>query len=83
MHGFAGYFESTLYRDVSLSILPSTHTPGMFSWFPLFIPLKTPLRVHRGQTISANFWRQVHCKEVFLNSEFLSFLSLLQVCRRS
>ncbi len=38
IHGYAGYFQSTLYDDVELSILPSSHTPGMFSWFPIYFP---------------------------------------------
>lgn len=31
--GFAGYFDSTLYKDVHLGIEPSTATPNMFSWY--------------------------------------------------
>ncbi|EFX65794.1 hypothetical protein DAPPUDRAFT_116949 [Daphnia pulex] len=30
LHGFAGYFETVLYKDVMLSINPTTHLPGMF-----------------------------------------------------
>ncbi|KAK6116946.1 hypothetical protein DH2020_049321 [Rehmannia glutinosa] len=33
IHGFAGYFDATLYKDVHLGIEPSTATPNMFSWF--------------------------------------------------
>uniref|UniRef100_A0A8C3V0I7 Protein arginine N-methyltransferase 5 n=1 Tax=Catharus ustulatus TaxID=91951 RepID=A0A8C3V0I7_CATUS len=40
LHGFAGYFETTLYDDVTLSIRPETHSPGLFSWFPIFFPIK-------------------------------------------
>lgn len=40
MHGLAGYFEATLYKDVKLSIRPQTHSPGMFSWFPILFPIK-------------------------------------------
>ncbi|KAJ1549945.1 Protein arginine N-methyltransferase 5, partial [Cladochytrium tenue] len=40
MHGIAGYFDAVLYKDVTLSIHPATHSPGMFSWFPIFFPLK-------------------------------------------
>lgn len=43
LHGFAGYFESVLYGDVLLSIRPETHTPNMFSWFPIFFPLPRPI----------------------------------------
>ncbi|KAL1300920.1 hypothetical protein AAHE18_18G215700 [Arachis hypogaea] len=31
VHGFAGYFDATLYKDVHLGIEPSTATPNMFS----------------------------------------------------
>ena len=30
--GFAGYFDSVLYKDIHLGIEPSTATPDMFSW---------------------------------------------------
>ncbi|KAI5642510.1 PRMT5 arginine-N-methyltransferase domain-containing protein [Phthorimaea operculella] len=57
MHGFGGYFDCTLFGDEMISIVPDTHSPGMISWFPVFIPIKTPLRVARGETITATFWR--------------------------
>nr|XP_012138569.1 PREDICTED: protein arginine N-methyltransferase 5 isoform X2 [Megachile rotundata] len=40
LHGFSGYFDTVLYKDVMLSIQPSTRSPGMFSWFPIFFPIK-------------------------------------------
>jgi len=49
LHGFAGYFESVLYKDVLLSIRPETHTPNMFSWFPIFFPLVKPVYL-KGST---------------------------------
>ena len=45
LHGFAGYFDAELYKDVHLSIYPPTHTPNMFSWFPIYFPLRTPVHV--------------------------------------
>lgn len=39
VHGFGGYFDCALYGGEMLSILPSTHSPGMISWFPIFIPI--------------------------------------------
>mmetsp|Transcript_7612 Transcript_7612/g.11430 ORF Transcript_7612/g.11430 Transcript_7612/m.11430 type:complete len:631 (+) Transcript_7612:108-2000(+) len=42
-HGLAGYFEATLYSDITISIHPDSHSPGMFSWFPLFFPFATPI----------------------------------------
>jgi protein arginine N-methyltransferase 5 len=57
VHGFAGYFECTLYKSVTLNIHPPTHTPNMFSWFPIFFPLREPVFVRAGETIEACFWR--------------------------
>ncbi|CAD6190319.1 unnamed protein product [Caenorhabditis auriculariae] len=49
--GFAGYFDMVLYKDVMLSILPSTYSKGMISWFPAVIPLRDLLRVSNGDKI--------------------------------
>lgn len=57
VHGFAGYFDATLYKDVHLGIEPSMATPNMFSWFPIFFPLRTPLSVPVGSPIEVHFWR--------------------------
>ncbi|KAG6399474.1 hypothetical protein SASPL_140955 [Salvia splendens] len=57
IHGFAGYFNATLYKDVHLGIEPSTATPNMFSWFPIFFPLRAPLYVKPGTPIEVHFWR--------------------------
>ena len=43
-HGLAGYFEAILYKDVTLSIKPETHSTGMFSWFPILFPLKVNIK---------------------------------------
>lgn len=99
IHGFAGSFESVLYKvrissyltrcssvccriiyrilrltadfkfpclfsqDVMISIAPQSHSPGMFSWFPLFIPLAVPLRVNVGDNIVINIWRWQQFKQ--------------------
>eukprot|EP00659_Diplonema_papillatum_P022560 gene22560-34523_t len=56
-HGFAGYFDATLYEDVMISIHPKTYSDGMFSWFPIYFPVKTPMLVRKGDTVTAVFWR--------------------------
>uniref|UniRef100_A0A2N9ERZ7 Protein arginine N-methyltransferase n=1 Tax=Fagus sylvatica TaxID=28930 RepID=A0A2N9ERZ7_FAGSY len=56
VHGFAGYFDATLYKDVHLGIEPSTATPNMFSWFgmngvshlPASHPFTTAMDDHIG-----------------------------------
>ena len=74
VHGFAGFFESTLYQSpanqptqgaapspISISIAPrsmETYSPGMFSWFPLFVPLCEPPRLARGERLETSFWRR-------------------------
>ncbi|XP_068672225.1 protein arginine N-methyltransferase 5-like isoform X3 [Montipora foliosa] len=65
LHGFAGYFETVLYKDVTLSIKPDTHSEGMFSWFPFYFPVKEPQYVTAGSTITCHFWRKCTPKKVW------------------
>ncbi|ORX73116.1 Skb1 methyltransferase [Linderina pennispora] len=58
IHGLAGYFEATLYGNVSLSIRPATHTPGMHSWFPMYFPIKKPVQIRAGECVSVSMWRR-------------------------
>lgn len=39
LHGFAGYFDTVLYKEITLSIHPMNHTPGLVSWFAIFFPI--------------------------------------------
>eukprot|EP01125_Pyxidicula_operculata_P019865 TRINITY_DN7223_c0_g1_i1.p1 TRINITY_DN7223_c0_g1~~TRINITY_DN7223_c0_g1_i1.p1 ORF type:complete len:620 (-),score=124.58 TRINITY_DN7223_c0_g1_i1:101-1960(-) len=65
IHGFAGYFDSKLYGSVYLSILPSTATQQMFSWFPLYIPVKTPIYVPANSELEVSVWRLTDGKKVW------------------
>lgn len=65
IHGFAGYFECWLYRDIRLSILPASFSHDMFSWFPVLFPLRTPLPVRAGESVHALFWRRVTPQKVW------------------
>ncbi|KZC08382.1 PREDICTED: protein arginine N-methyltransferase 5 [Dufourea novaeangliae] len=65
LHGFSGYFDTVLYKDVTLSIEPSTHSPGMFSWFPIFFPIREPVQLKAGDEIVVHFWRQCSTKNVW------------------
>lgn len=65
MNGIAGYFESVLYKDVMISIRPKTHSPGMFSWFPIYFPIRTPVQVPKDSTVSLQFWRLTDAKKVW------------------
>ncbi|VDM56097.1 unnamed protein product [Angiostrongylus costaricensis] len=57
--GFAGYFHMNLYKDIALSIVPSTYSEGMISWFPAVVPLRELYRVQNGDTITLNIERKV------------------------
>ncbi|KAI9178791.1 hypothetical protein H9P43_005453 [Blastocladiella emersonii ATCC 22665] len=58
VHGFAGYFDCTLYRDVTLSTRPGDdHSPDMTSWFPIYFPIRHPVFVPRGAKIDVHVWR--------------------------
>lgn len=57
VHGFAGYFDAVLYKDVHLGIEPNTATPNMFSWFPIFFPLRKAIYVPSESPIEVHFWR--------------------------
>ncbi|KAI5403560.1 Protein arginine N-methyltransferase 1.5, variant 2 [Lathyrus oleraceus] len=65
VHGFAGYFDATLYKDVHLGIEPLTATPNMFSWFSIFFPLRTPICVKPGSKLEVDFWRCCGPKKVW------------------
>lgn len=58
IHGFAGYFTAVLFEEVNISIHPDFFSDGMFSWFPLFLPLREPIFVRKGETLIATFWRR-------------------------
>eukprot|EP00584_Thalassiosira_punctigera_P002886 CAMPEP_0172533704 /NCGR_PEP_ID=MMETSP1067-20121228/6316_1 /TAXON_ID=265564 ORGANISM="Thalassiosira punctigera, Strain Tpunct2005C2" /NCGR_SAMPLE_ID=MMETSP1067 /ASSEMBLY_ACC=CAM_ASM_000444 /LENGTH=329 /DNA_ID=CAMNT_0013318377 /DNA_START=17 /DNA_END=1003 /DNA_ORIENTATION=- len=72
VHGFLGSFHSVLYsgneeiheeggqrrRSAVISIAPRSFSVGMFSWFPLFFPLREPLRVPPGATVNCSVWRR-------------------------
>lgn len=65
IHGIAGFFDMVLYKDVTLSINPQTASPGMFSWFPAFFPVKNPVYCGKGQKIVIHFWRKVNKAKVW------------------
>ncbi|XP_028045588.1 protein arginine N-methyltransferase 5 isoform X2 [Monomorium pharaonis] len=65
LHGFSGYFSAVLYEHITLSIEPSTYSQDMFSWFPIFFPLKEPIQLKAGDEIVVHFWRRYDSKKVW------------------
>ncbi|KAL9259330.1 arginine N-methyltransferase 1.5-like protein [Drosera capensis] len=76
VHGFAGYFDATLYKDVHLGMEPTMATPNMFSWFPIYFPLRSPVHVQGGQTLEVHMWR---CCGPTKISETLEFITIFNV----
>ena len=65
LHGIAGYFECVLYKDVTMSINPSTHSPDMTSWFPMYFPLREPIFLTANSKLSCSFWRTGDTRRVW------------------
>ncbi len=62
IHGLAGYFHCTLYKDIVFSTVPEqimSLSPGMFSWFPMYFPATHPIRVQAQDRIEVYMWRCV------------------------
>lgn len=82
LHGFSGYFDTVLYKDkekdkdIMLSIVPETHSRGMFSWFPIFFPIKEPVYLKSGQKLVVHFWRLSDKKNVWYEWAVSSPVSL-------
>lgn len=65
VHGLAGYFEAVLYNDIKISINPDTFSVGMFSWFPIFFPISSPVYVEGGKTVTVHMWRRKSVSKVW------------------
>ncbi|CAH0383631.1 unnamed protein product [Bemisia tabaci] len=65
LHGFAGFFETVLYKDVLLSIVPETYSTGMISWFPIFFPILEPIQLKPSDELVVHFWRLLNKKNVW------------------
>jgi len=67
LNGLLGTFTADLYRcsrngseyRCQLSTAPRNFSVGMFSWFPLFFPLREALSVPMGASIRVYLWRRV------------------------
>jgi len=70
-HGFLGYFHCDLYRDVSISIDPTSISKyddcgKTFAWFPIYFPFGSPLMVYEGDTITGTMARLSDSTSVWL-----------------
>ncbi|KAF2077146.1 hypothetical protein CYY_001531 [Polysphondylium violaceum] len=71
LHGFIGYFDCCLYSDVHISINPKNFSTAMFSWFPIYFPIKEPMYIppptspYTKSKISVSFWRSNNRSKVW------------------
>lgn len=65
LHGFAGYFNAVLYKDIHISIEPSTFSTGMFSWYPAYIPIKSSIILKKDEQLKLHFWRLSNSSKVW------------------
>ena len=65
IHGIAGYFDTVLYGDVTLSIHPDTASKEMYSWFPIYFPLLDPVECDKGEKVTVHLWRKVSAECVW------------------
>eukprot|EP00980_Cylindrotheca_fusiformis_P012625 scaffold3084_cov144-Cylindrotheca_fusiformis.AAC.73 len=86
LHGFLGSFTAVLYASphgngyCELSIAPHRFSENMFSWFPLYFPIREPLHVPPGGIVCVNMWRKTAdnsvwyewCARVHRNGEIIA-----------
>mmetsp|Transcript_10725 Transcript_10725/g.25357 ORF Transcript_10725/g.25357 Transcript_10725/m.25357 type:complete len:608 (+) Transcript_10725:44-1867(+) len=65
VHGFAGYFHCELYAGLSVSINPESYSEGMFSWFPIYFPIRTPVVWKKGEKLESHWWRCSNDRKVW------------------
>eukprot|EP00931_Biecheleriopsis_adriatica_P047067 TRINITY_DN27105_c0_g1_i1.p1 TRINITY_DN27105_c0_g1~~TRINITY_DN27105_c0_g1_i1.p1 ORF type:complete len:612 (+),score=103.58 TRINITY_DN27105_c0_g1_i1:109-1944(+) len=65
IHGFAGYFHCELYAGIAVSINPDSYSEGMFSWFPIYFPLRSPVVLKQGEKLRSHWWRCSNDRKVW------------------
>lgn len=65
LHGFLGYFECKLYKEIGFSTLPCDYTDSLMSWFEFFFPISNPIQLKRFDTITFNIWRKSNQEKVW------------------
>lgn len=72
LNGFAGYFTSTLYKDIEISIHPDRHTQAMQSWYSIYFPLPEPVTLEKNDRVELAFWRKFDEKKVWYEYQLIS-----------
>lgn len=88
IHGFAGYFEAILYKDIQLSTVPGNMekvSKDMVSWFPIWFPFSQPMYVNESSEIDISIWRLTDGRRVWYEwtgESFIIIPNLKGSCRR-
>ena len=59
--------SSASQAPIQISTAPSSFSKGMYSWFPLYFPLREPLPVPAGATIGVSIWRHTDAATRYLS----------------
>ncbi|KAH3667838.1 hypothetical protein WICMUC_005238 [Wickerhamomyces mucosus] len=73
LHGIAGYFTAKLFENVTISIVPETHTTDLISWFPMFFPIENPLYVKDNTLLKISMSRNRDENRVWYDWSLESF----------
>ena len=65
LHGFIVYYELQLFKTIHISNLPATASHGIYSVFPLYLPLFNPLQVAEKERLEINVWKTVEAGRVW------------------
>ncbi|ODQ65175.1 PRMT5-domain-containing protein, partial [Nadsonia fulvescens var. elongata DSM 6958] len=82
VHGFAGFFEAVLYKDIQISIRPDNMdfvSKDMVSWFPIIFLIERPLYLPEQSEIDISLWRKTDDKNVWYEWALESFLRVPQL----
>lgn len=91
IHGIVGYFNTKLYEDIEISIIPDhtnvvhldgnetnqRETSNLFSWSPMVFPLKEPLLINDDTEVSVMFNRRMNGKRVWYEWSLESYVYLV------
>lgn len=58
VHGLGAFFDVELADGVTLSIVPSAHTPKMRSWSAMYLPFAEPFGARAGETLRIELFRR-------------------------
>ena len=72
IHGFSGWFNCVLYKDIIFSSDPINGTIGLNSWYPIYFPLPREIFIKENQQIIVSFKRKMDSKRVWYEWALLS-----------